>query len=457
MLISKALIVSHHFSHTNPNLRLLAMSENHRPDPPSGASRSSQANVRESWSAKPLRGVGQSLRKLKNGITKKLPKPFKQTRNRTTVAQNVELEGASSNQEVEDASHTTTSEIPCDSVNQGLSGIPALQVRAAPSGVEEGPDLQLVDAELQGAREGNASAGLAAMDDFETTYLQPLKIIDAVLEKITDVCTSVRKNGAGVLSAASKTIIAQAERDQSINSLLKKLAEVYRFMTQDDNLGKIESLCEIVGKIVQQTLECARFIRDYSETKSFWKRLGKTVLSETDAIINQYSNILDELMQQFRDQVDRDVAVFVQRSGDTLDLGDIAYAKGVGLNTMKQCLPGTRTEILSQITDWINGSGDAAERVLWLSGPAGTGKSAIAHTIAKWFNDMGVLGSCFCFDKAQEAEKHHEKVFSTIARDLADRDPEMRRSLADCSQEFHVAQELQGYFPAVGESFSWNH
>jgi hypothetical protein len=98
---------------------------------------------------------------------------------------------------------------------------------------------------------------------------------------------------------------------------------------------------------------------------------------------------------------------------------------------MKQCLPGTRTEILSQITDWINGSGDAAKRVLWLSGPAGTGKSAIAHTIAKWFNEMGVLGSCFCFDKTQEAEKHHEKVFSTIARDLADRDPEMRRSLAD--------------------------
>jgi hypothetical protein len=66
--------------------------------------------------------------------------------------------------------------------------------------------------------------------------------------------------------------------------------------------------------------------------------------------------------------------------------------------------------------------------VLWLSGPAGTGKSAIAHTIAKRFNDKGVLGSCFCFDKT---EIRHKKVFSTIARDLADHDPEMRRALAD--------------------------
>jgi hypothetical protein len=106
------------------------------------------------------------------------------------------------------------------------------------------------------------------------------------------------------------------------------------------------------------------------------------------------------------------------------------YAAGAGLDTMKQCLPGTRSDILSQITEWINDSGDAAQRVLWLSGPAGTGKSAIAHTIANWFNDLGGLGSCFCFNKDLKADKRHEKIFSTIARDLADRDPEMRRSLA---------------------------
>jgi hypothetical protein len=33
----------------------------------------------------------------------------------------------------------------------------------------------------------DAPADLDAADDFETTYLQPLKIIDVVLEKISDV------------------------------------------------------------------------------------------------------------------------------------------------------------------------------------------------------------------------------------------------------------------------------
>jgi len=72
--------------------------------------------------------------------------------------------------------------------------------------------------------------------------------------------------------------------------------------------------------------------------------------------------------------------------------------------------------------------------VLWLSGPAGKGKSAIAHTIANWFSDAGGLGSCYCFDRDREADRRYEKIFSTIARDLADRDSGMRRALADTVQ-----------------------
>src|SRR6267154_849865 len=109
----------------------------------------------------------------------------------------------------------------------------------------------------------------------------------------------------------------------------------------------------------------------------------------------------------------------------------MTLAAGAGLDTGKQCLTGTRMEILSQITEWINSIGDDVPRVMLLSGPAGKGKSAIAHTIARWFKDMGGLGSCYCFDRHREADRRHEKIFSTIARDLADHDPEMKRALAD--------------------------
>jgi hypothetical protein len=167
-------------------------------------------------------------------------------------------------------------------------------------------------------------------------------------------------------------------------------------------------------------------------------------------MIKRYNNALDDLMQQFRDQTHRDIAIFVQFAGkesicvplildnthtlkgETLDLSGMVYAGGVGLNTGKQCLPGTRTDTLSRITNWISSSEDSVPRVMWLSGLAGKGKSAIAHTIVNWFSEKtGGLGSCFCFDRLREADRLHEKIFSTIACDLADGDPGVKRALAN--------------------------
>jgi len=94
-------------------------------------------------------------------------------------------------------------------------------------------------------------------------------------------------------------------------------------------------------------------------------------------------------------------------------------------------LEGTRVDILADIIDWINKSESDTPRVLWLHGQAGKGKSAIAHTIANWFEPLGALGSCFCFARDQQAERRHEKIFTTIAHDLADRDPTFKRIIAE--------------------------
>jgi len=103
-----------------------------------------------------------------------------------------------------------------------------------------------------------------------------------------------------------------------------------------------------------------------------------------------------------------------------VDLNSMPYIGGAGLNTQKICLEGTRGEILDEITAWINNTDDTTPRVFWLHGSAGTGKSSIAHTIADRFRKLGRLGSCFCFDRNSMAEQRHQKIFTTIARDLAE-------------------------------------
>lgn len=55
--------------------------------------------------------------------------------------------------------------------------------------------------------------------------------------------------------------------------------------------------------------------------------------------------------------------------------------------------------------------------------PPSKGRSTIAYTITDWFNDLGWLGSCYCFDHARDADRRQERIFSTITHD---RDLEMR-------------------------------
>jgi hypothetical protein len=44
-------------------------------------------------------------------------------------------------------------------------------------------------------------------------------------------------------------------------------------------------------------------------------RLGKHIFDEMDTTVESYSNVLDSLMQQFRDRVTRDTIVFVYHMG----------------------------------------------------------------------------------------------------------------------------------------------
>jgi len=107
------------------------------------------------------------------------------------------------------------------------------------------------------------------------------------------------------------------------------------------------------------------------------------------------------------------------------------YVSGAGLDTGKVCLEDTREEILNEITTWINSIEDNTPRVFWLHGSAGTGKSSIAHTTADRFKKLERLGSCYCFDRNEMGQQRDKRIFTTIARDLADRDKHMRSALAD--------------------------
>ncbi|KAL4062785.1 hypothetical protein V8B97DRAFT_2091404 [Scleroderma yunnanense] len=281
---------------------------------------------------------------------------------------------------------------------------------------------------------GAINTTVSQIDTISSTYLQPLKSFNIIVGAISNIHPYAQM-ALGVLTSAAQLIIAQANLDQSVSSLLEKIQRVYKFLLEEDTLANLDAMKDTLARIVQVISNSAQFIENYSETKNFWKRLGKNIASETQTAVDDYNRALDELMQQYRDRAVRDTHINVYRVLEDLNLDGMAYAGGAGLNTTKKCLDGTRMEILKEIVDWIYDPDINAPRIFWLHGQAGRGKSAIAHTIALWLKNVGGLGSCFCFARDRQSERREEKMLSTIARDLANRDPGFRRALAKVVEE----------------------
>lgn len=89
------------------------------------------------------------------------------------------------------------------------------------------------------------------------------------------------------------------------------------------------------------------------------------------------------------------------------------------------CFEGTRAGILGDIAEWIKKPDPSVERIFWLNGIAGVGKSTVARTVAQLAQEAGVLGGQFFFSRKSEAElRDPVLVFTTIAYQLARFDPE---------------------------------
>ena len=106
---------------------------------------------------------------------------------------------------------------------------------------------------------------------------------------------------------------------------------------------------------------------------------------------------------------------------------EIPYGTGSRFTPEKGCLLGTRIAFLDFIVDWVNDP--ASERCLVLFGQAGTGKSSIAHEVARRFNNMHRLTSSFIFLRKEQSKREAYHLFTTLARDLSDRYPSFKTAL----------------------------
>lgn len=89
-----------------------------------------------------------------------------------------------------------------------------------------------------------------------------------------------------------------------------------------------------------------------------------------------------------------------------------------------KCSHNTRTRILKEIADWTDDP-NPKYRMIWIFGPAGAGKSAIAQSAMQQAEKKSCLGASFFFAHDAEGRGNADRLFPTISYQLAQNIPEL--------------------------------
>ena len=96
---------------------------------------------------------------------------------------------------------------------------------------------------------------------------------------------------------------------------------------------------------------------------------------------------------------------------------------------LDSCEPGTRVHVIQHIKQWGNES-TTQRQVFWLSGTAGSGKTTIAATIYKEWENSGCLGGRFFFSQDDVAASTTNRFCVAIAQDVAAHVPSLQLAIA---------------------------
>ncbi|RXW18213.1 hypothetical protein EST38_g7646 [Candolleomyces aberdarensis] len=104
-----------------------------------------------------------------------------------------------------------------------------------------------------------------------------------------------------------------------------------------------------------------------------------------------------------------------------------------------KCHPETRVAVQGEIYSWIvHGDSDPAQKMVkikWVTGPAGTGKSAIMGSLADTCKQDGVLVMTFFFSSSASPDRRRKTAFvPTLAYQLAQHLPELKDPVAQAIQ-----------------------
>ncbi|KAL4766769.1 hypothetical protein BDW60DRAFT_212622 [Aspergillus nidulans var. acristatus] len=219
-----------------------------------------------------------------------------------------------------------------------------------------------------------------------------------------------------------------------------KVLEEYNEMAKDTSYGLQEHLQRIDEKLAQLAIKNSDNLDgniDLDAERAATQQCLR-ICEDTRAYIKSLANQESSLSQDFPRSAPDGAAVQNNALTQSIDLKELPIAAGAEFGTYMDrneavCLPGTRTELLLDIQSWAIAA--EGKCIFWLNSLAETGKSTIARTVAKAFQQQGLLGASFFFKRGEGDRGNAARFFPTIIQQLSTRIPELRAAILQVLQD----------------------
>ncbi|EJD41338.1 WD40 repeat-like protein [Auricularia subglabra TFB-10046 SS5] len=216
--------------------------------------------------------------------------------------------------------------------------------------------------------------------------------------------------------------------EKGLAAVNRHVATIKRKSTLDADVAELSRYGGLPPRVVHGRSSCFSALSDVgNEIETFKSRPRLTRILALNDDRDEIDGMKEKINQAFSD--------FESELINAIPNVAASY-NGSLHQELHACLPGTRTNLLERIHEWIDST--SMPRMLCLAGLAGTGKSTVAYTVAADYDALlrrfegpllHRLGASFFFSSASAAAGDGSQFFSTLVYQLALRDPSVRAAV----------------------------
>ncbi|KAF5341901.1 hypothetical protein D9611_001390 [Ephemerocybe angulata] len=265
----------------------------------------------------------------------------------------------------------------------------------------------------------STAAGLLFIFDLIDAYGENHEEFNKLLERVNVL--------SAILTSCPKDVPEEVlDRFRGLSlTLLEKEEELKRKLENRSRVERVIFSAQDKEEIIKLTQEI-KMIIEIAVFTSVTQNEVRTIQAVSDIRwLKDHVTIIEQASGGLRN-MEKDIE-FLRRSELLRKLGEVEGAEYDNQKRGGGCTPGTRISLLATLLIWAMDRDSA--HLFWLSGPAGTGKTALSKTVCAQLTQRGVYGASFLCTVQEKDLQDVYLIIPTVAKILAEERPDFGKAL----------------------------